>query len=137
MNIYNFNDDIFKQTQLYKDFISKNPTEGYLKIKASAASQAVPISGLNIIISKVIDNNKVIFFEGNTNESGIIERIILPAPRLLESNLDTPNSTEYDINATYNLNNINKIYKVKIYENIYVIQNISIVPEMNMIEEEI
>ena len=131
MNIYNIKDKEFINTDIYKNFIKNNPTEGYLKIRAYAASQAIPISGLNITISKIIDNNKVIFFKGATNESGIIERIILPAPRLLESNLDTPNSTEYEINATYTLDNIETKYIVKIYENIYVIQNISIVPNMN------
>lgn len=132
MNTYNIKDEIFTNSQVYQDFLKQNPTEGYLKIRAFAASQAIPISGLNITISKLINNNRVIFFEGATNESGIIERIVLPAPRLLESNLDTPNSTEYDITATYKPDNIENIYKVKIYENVYVIQNISIVPQINM-----
>lgn len=131
MNTYNIKDNEFINSNIYKNYIKENPTEGYLKIRAFAASQAIPIKGLNIIISKTIDNNKIIFFEGITNESGIIERIILPAPRLLESNLDTPNSSEYEITAIYNPNNIETKYKVKIYENVYVIQNISIVPKMN------
>lgn len=132
MNTYNYIDESFTNTKSYQDFIKENPTEGYLKIRAYAASQAIPISGLNIIVSKIIDNNRVIFFEGATNESGIIERITLPAPRLLESNLDTPNSTEYDITATYTKDNLEKKYIVKVYENLYVIQNISIVPEKNL-----
>lgn len=132
MNTYNIKDEEFTSSQAYQDFIKENPTEGYLKIRAYAASQAIPISGLNVIISKIIDNNRVIFFEGATNESGIIERITLPAPRLLESNLDAPNSTEYDITATYRPDNIETIYRVRIYENVYVIQNISIVPEISM-----
>lgn len=131
MNTYNIKDEEFLNSSSYQDFIKENPTEGYLKIRAYAASQAIPISGLNIIISKIIDNNRIIFFEGATNESGIIERIVLPAPRLLESNLDAPNSTEYDISATYSVDNMETNYKVKIYENVYVIQNISVVPEMN------
>ena len=132
MNIYNIKDEEFKNSNIYKEFIKSNPTEGYLKIRAYAAGQAIPISGLNITISKIIDNNKVIFFDGSTNESGIIERIILPAPKLLENNLDAPNSTEYNITATYYPDNIETNYTVKIYENIYVIQNINIVPDMKM-----
>ena len=131
MNTYNIKDEEFLNSSSYQDFIKENPTEGYLKIRAYAASQAIPISGLNIIISKIIDNNRIIFFEGATNESGIIERIVLPAPRLLESNLDAPNSSEYDISATYSVDNMETNYKVKMYENVYVIQNISVVPEMN------
>ena len=132
MNTYNFKDETFTNTEIYQKFIRENPTEGYLKIRAYAASQAIPISGLNITISKLIDNTKVIFFEGATNESGIIERIVLPAPRLLETNLDAPNSTEYDITATYSPDNLDTVYKVKIYENVYVIQNIGVVPEIGM-----
>ena len=80
----------------------------------------------------MINNNKVIFFEGNTNESGIIERITLPAPRLNQNNLDAPSSTTYEIAATYEEGNLTNIYRVNIYENIYVIQTISVVPTMNV-----
>ena len=80
----------------------------------------------------MIDNNKVIFFEGNTNESGIIERITLPAPSLNQNNLDAPSSATYEITATYDEGNLTNIYRVNIYENIYVIQTISVVPTMNV-----
>lgn len=133
MNTYNFNDDSFKNTQIYQTFITSNPVEGYLKIRAYAASQAVPISNLKIEVSKIINNNKIIFFEGTTNSSGIIEKITLPAPRLDQSNLAKPNSTSYDINATYTMDNTTNSYKVNIYEDIYVIQTINIVPTLNVI----
>ena len=55
MNTYNFNDASFKNTSSYQNFISANPSEGYLKVRASAASQALPISGLKIVVSKIID----------------------------------------------------------------------------------
>ena len=133
MNTYNFNDESFKNTTLYQNFISGNPSQGYLKVRAYAASQALPISNLKIEVSKIIDNNKIVFFEGNTNSSGVIERIILPAPKLDPNNLDAPNSTMYDIKATYEKDNIDNVYRVNIYENIYVIQTISIVPSLSVI----
>ena len=86
MNTYNFNDASFKNTSSYQNFISANPSEGYLKVRASAASQALPISGLKIVVSKIIDGNKVIFFEGTTDSSGVIEKITLPAPKLNTDN---------------------------------------------------
>ena len=132
MNTYNINDESFKNTPLYQNFISANPSQGFLKIRAYAASQALPISNLKIVVSKTINDNKIIFFEGTTNSSGVIERITLPAPRLDPNNLDAPSSTTYDITATYQDNNTNDIYKVNIYENIYVIQTISIVPNLNV-----
>lgn len=131
MNTYNFNDESFKNTTTYQNFIAENPSQGFLKIRAYAASQALPISGLRIVVSKNIDNNNVIFFEGVTNSSGVIEKILLPAPRLDPNNLDAPNSTTYEINATYPQDNVNNVYRVNMYENIYVIQTINIVPSLN------
>ncbi len=130
MNTYNINDENFKKTETYKDYIEKNPSQGYLRIRAYAASQAIPIRGLKVVVSKNIDNNEVVFFEGYTNESGIIDKIILPAPKLTSNNLDVPNKTSYVIRTTYEPDNINSIYNVNIYENLIVVQNINIVPNM-------
>ena len=128
MNTFNINDQNFINSKVYKDYLQKNPSNGYLKIRAFAANQAIPISNLNIKVSKNIDNNNVIFFEGTTNSSGIIEKITLPTPKLDFNNLDKPNSTTYDIIATYDNKNI--IYKVNMYENVYVLQEININPSM-------
>ena len=128
MNTFNIYDQNFINSKVYKDFLKENPSNGYLKIRAFAANQAIPISGLNITINKNIDNNNVIFFEGKTNSSGIIEKIILPSPKLEQDNLDTPKSTTYEIIATYKNNN--KTYKINMYENVYVVQDININPNM-------
>ena len=128
MNTYNIDDKNYISTEEYQNFIKDNSEVGYLKIRAYAASGAVPISGLRIVVSKNIGNNKIIFFDGTTNESGIIEKISLPAPKLDPNDLDVANKITYDINATYN--NINNLFKINIYEKIRVVQNISIVPEM-------
>ena len=132
MNTYNYNDEEFKKSKIYQDFIKDNPSKGYLKIRAYAANQAIPINDLKIIVSKNVSSNRIIFFEGITNSSGIIERITLPTPKLDSNNLDAPSSTTYDIDAiSKNENNINK-YKVNMYEDIYVIQNINIIPTLNV-----
>ena len=129
MNTYNVNDQSFINSEIYQKFLSENSSRGYLNIRAYAASQAIPISGLRVVVSTTIDNNKVIFFEGSTNSSGIIGGISLPAPKLDPNNLDAPNKTTYEIQATYTPDNITQIYKVNMYENVSVIQNINIVPE--------
>lgn len=129
MNTYNVNDQNFINSEIYQKFLSENTSRGYLNIRAYAANQAIPISGLRVVVSTIIDNNKVIFFEGSTNSSGIIGGISLPAPKLDPNNLDAPNKTTYEIQATYTPDNITQIYKVNMYENVSVIQNINIVPE--------
>ena len=130
MNTFNINDQNFTNSEIYKNYLQKNPSIGFLKIRAFAANQAIPISNLNVKVSKNIDNNNVIFFEGTTNSSGIIEKINLPTPKLDPNNLDKPNSTAYDITATYKNDNTNIIYKVNMYENVYVVQEININPRM-------
>lgn len=130
MNTYNINDEYFMNTTSYKNFMRDNPGKGILRIRAYAASQAVPISNLKITVSKEIDNNKIVFFEGYTDESGVIEKIELPAPKININNLDIPNRIMYDVRAEYPQDNINNLYLVSIYDNVYVIQNINVVPEM-------
>ena len=129
MNTYYFDDESYMNTNSYNKYILENPENGYLKIRAYAANQAVPIEGVKIVVSKIIDDNKVIFFEGNTNESGIIENITLPAPKQNPNDLDVPESASYDISAKYMPDNLDKRYKVNIYEGLRVIQNIIIVPD--------
>jgi len=125
---YNIDDKDFVNSELYKSFINANPGVGFLKIRAFAASQAVPISGMNVQVSKDIGGNKVIFFSGVTNESGVIERISLPVPRSSD-NMMAPLITTYDIDTSYE--GVDRIYKVNVYDNIYVVQNINVTPNIS------
>ena len=129
---YNVNDKDFLNSEVYKSFINSNSGVGFLKIRAYAASGAVPISGLSIVVSKDIGGNKVIFFEGVTNDSGVIERISLPAPRIDSDNLVSPILTTYDISAVYE--GENKLYRVNVYDGIYVVQNINLTPNINGVD---
>lgn len=132
MKTYYINDSAFTKTDIYKKFIKDNPSKGFLKIRAYAASQAIPIEGLKIIVTKNIENNNIVFFEGSTNESGIIENIELPAPTLGTDDENIPNNINYNITAIYVPNNTNTMYKINVYENVYVVQNINVVPNMNL-----
>ena len=126
---YNVNDKDFLNSELYRNFIEENPALGFLKIRAYAASGAVPIGGLSIVISKEIGGYKVIFFEGVTNDSGVIERIALPAPRMSSDNMMAPIIITYDINTTYE--GESRLYKVNVYDDIYVVQNINVTPNIS------
>ena len=129
MNTYNVNDESFLDSQIYKNFINENPGLGYLKIRAYAASQAVPISGMKIVISKDIGGNKVIFFEGVTNDSGVIDGILLPVPRVSSDNMMAPVVTTYDLSATYD--GESRVYKVNVYDDIHVVQSINVTPNIS------
>ncbi len=130
MNNVSLNDEEFINSTAYQEFMNNNKGTGYLRIRAYAANQAVPITGLKILVNKKIDGYNVNFFEGYTNESGVIENISLPAPRNNNDDLVIPKSTSYEIVATNNMNNTSLAFIVNVYDNLYVIQNISIVPKM-------
>lgn len=131
MNTYNINDQTFLNSDLYQDFIKDNPKIGRLRIRAFAANEAVPIEGVNITVSTIYNDNNIIFYKGVTDSSGLIERIFLPAPLLVTNNLEIPNKRVYEILATYPKDNLNTVYKVNIYEDVCVVQNINIVPSYN------
>ena len=136
MNTYNINDASFINSDIYKEFMKNNPSKGNLRIRAYAASGAIPISDLKIVVRTKVNNDIIIFYEGVTNESGIIDRISLPAPKLNPDNMDTPLATTYEVVATYIPNDMVGVYRVNIYENVCVVQTISIVPEMRIMGSE-
>lgn len=128
MNSILFTDEGFINTESYKRFIMDNPGIGRLKIHAYAASEALPVAGLRIVVSKNIDDLKVIFFDGYTDSSGMIEKLSLPTPKLNLNNLDVPLSTVYEIEAFFP-NELNKhVYSVNMYDDVCVLQNINYIP---------
>ena len=132
MNIVDYNDKKFLESEAFKEFIKNNPSKGYLNIRAYAANQAIPVSGLKVIVSKDIDNNKVIFYEGLTDNSGLINSISLPAPSINKDDTLIPNVIKYDVEAKYEKDNIDLFFKINIYSNINVYQNINIVPDIRL-----
>ena len=129
MNIVNFNDDGFKNTVIYQNFMKENPGTGNLKVRASSASGAIPIKGLKVVVSSIINNIKVIFYEGVTDDSGLTGKINLPAPSLSD-NMNVPKSIVYEVETTYVPDNSKVVYNVNMYDGICVVQNINIVPEV-------
>ncbi len=129
-NIY-IDDQNLKSSNEYQEFIKNNPGIGFLNIRVFSASGAIPISNLKVIVSKIIGNDNVIFFEGYSNSSGIIETIKLPTPKIDTNDLTIPSSTKYNILASYIPDNISENFIVEMYDNIKVTQNINISP-LNM-----
>ena len=119
MNTYFINDEKLKNSDFYRKFMENHPGKGNLKIHAYAASEALPVSGLHIVVSTNIDNNKVIFFDGVTDSSGMIQTLSLPTPSLEISNLEVPVGTIYYIETD------NITYSVNLYDGICVVQNIN------------
>ncbi len=115
---------------LYKEYLDNNPGTGYLNIRAYAANSAIPIEGLDVKVYKVIDNERVVFYEGKTNNSGIISQIELPTPLINTNDEVAPSFQEYIVEATYNDNKLSFI--TRIFNGIQVLQNINVVPNMRL-----
>lgn len=60
----------------------------------------------------------------------MISNIELPTP-MIGSDEDIPAYEEYDVEAIYN--GINLLFKIKMYTNIKVLQNINIIPSMESV----
>jgi len=110
----------------YQKFISDSPGIGYLKIRASSANEAIPVEGLRIIVSKNIGSNKVIFFEGKTDYSGMINNIVLPAPKPIDNDEIPPTFNSYDVEAINN--DIDNNYNISVCCGFTVIQYINVIP---------
>ncbi len=63
----------------YDEFLRRNTGTAPLKIQASRAQQALPTPGVRIRIIGHFSDARVLFFDGVTDEDGLIENILLPA----------------------------------------------------------
>ena len=78
----------FKKMPEYKDFIKRNPIKKIFKITTKKLKNH---KKSRVIITKRINNYKIIFYQGLTDKNGIINNIELP---LLTDN------TTYKINIS-------------------------------------
>lgn len=134
---YYFDSEEFKSTSIYKNFMNINNGKGILKIEASTASEAYPLEGVEITISKKLDGKKVIFYNGVTNDSGIIDGIILPTRKMTDNVEDVSDIffTTYDLSARIDKYNLEKDYDVSIFDNVKVIQPI-VFPALDLVSGE-
>ncbi len=129
-----------EQTQDYLDFIKDNPKQGELKIQANTARQSLPVSNVLVEISKNFNGIKKLFYSLKTDQSGIIDGILLPAPdkEISQQPSTTIPYASYDILATHP-NYTEKNYQdVQIYDGVKSIQPINLTPhsENNNTKEE-
>lgn len=127
MTLISFDD--FKKLPEYNKFIQENPAIGNLKVEAFTAYRAIPVSEVNIIVSKDIGNYKVVFFNGFTDSSGMISKIELPAPAAVSSS-QKPEYTVYDLAAIHEGYETIKRYGIGMFGGVNVIQYVKMNPEV-------
>jgi len=121
----------FKKSDIYEDFMRSNPELGYLKIQTIGAGGAIPISNALVMVYKDIGEENVVFFEGRTNSSGVIENIVLPAPSK-NSNTEVPGLALYSVNITHPMYRPIEKYSFEIISGIKDIEYIRMSPLINI-----
>lgn len=122
----------FKNTDLYADFIKENSDFGNLKVQVFTAYGAIPVPDTAIVVSKDIEEYRVVFFQGITDSSGIISNISLPAPKMVTSNVETPIYTVYDMTAVHTGYETLKTYSIGMFGGVNVIQYVKMMPEIHL-----
>ena len=133
MNI-SVDDPILSDDQAFQEFIRNNPGRGYLKVRATSANDAIPVAGVEVTVSKKIGNNNVVFFQGQTDNSGMINGIVLATPSKASSDLEAPSFTDYELRAVYEKENFDKVYIISLFCRASVIQYINIIPNVKEVE---
>ena len=127
----------FKNTDLYEDFIKENDDVGNLKVQVFTAYGAIPVSDTNIVVYKDIEEYRIIFFQGVTDSSGIISDIVLPAPKMVTSNEETPIYTIYNMTAFNTGYETLKNFSIGMLGGVNVIQYVKMLPDINAFEGEV
>lgn len=130
MNIISYEE--FKNTDLYDDFIRENPDTGNLKVQVFTAYGAIPVANTAILITKDIEEYRVVFFQGLTDSSGIISNISLPAPAMSISSEAAPVYTVYDMTAVNEGYETLKTFSIGMFGGVNVIQYVKMQPEVNL-----
>lgn len=112
------------------DFLRRNPESGFLRVQVFAANQAFPIPNATVVVSKHFPAEDCIFFKTQTDASGIMSRITLPAPdRLLA---DAPSAMQpyatYDVRVTHPLFTEVHLVDVAVFDSVETVQNVEMIP---------
>lgn len=132
MNLISFED--FQKLEEYQRFVTDNPSTGTLKVEAFTAYGAIPIPDVEILVTKDFGNNRVIFFRGYTDSSGMISNIELPAPAgtFNPTTFETPAYTLYDLAAISEGYESIKRYNIGIFGDVSTIQYVKMIPKIEL-----
>ncbi len=126
----------FQETKTYQEFIKLNPSVGHLKVQVFTAYQAINIPGTEILLTKDFGEDKVVFFRGYTDSSGIVDNIPLPAPAgdYDPVNFQVPGYTIYNLTAIHEGFEAIKKYEISMFGDIKILQYIKMIPEVTLEE---
>ena len=104
---------------------------GYILVNVRAGDESTPIEGALVIVTAIVDGNRLILAEGVSNSSGTTKKFTVPAPDIKHS--QAPES----VNRPYNLYDISvtasgffnaRSVDVPVFDGITSVQNFSMIP---------
>lgn len=124
--------------EAYDSFVSENSSTGQIKVQTFLAQQAYPLGDVNLIISKRFHDIEYVFYELQTNATGISDNITLPAPPRANSQQPYQQDpfTTYLITAYKQGFISEEPYEIEIFEGIKAIQPIEMLPLIRKVEDE-
>ncbi len=111
--------------------MSQEQSVGYLIVKVSTASGAIPIENASVIVQGKDGNNQDVLLSHLTDMDGLTTKITLPAPQKELSETPSPSSAPYSL---YNIDVFKEGYYpqhyngVPIFQGVTAIQNARIIP---------
>ena len=106
-------------------------SNGYLIVKVSTASGAIPVEGVTVIVRGNEEEQADILLSLLTDRDGLTKKVSLPAPARALSGAPSPASKPY---STYNIDVFKEGYypqhynRVPIFDGIVAVQNAAIIP---------
>ena len=103
---------------------------GYLVVRVSTASGAIPLEGARVTVRGGEPENSDFYYATNTSRSGLTEKIPLPAPNKQLSEAPSPDERPY---ALYSIDVFMDGYKDTFFVNVPVFDTITSVQGVSMI----
>lgn len=122
---------IAPEADTYENFLRENTKTGTLRVQAYVGRQAVPVPGAQVTVSRTFLDGTKEFASGVTDENGIFDNIVLPAPdkALAEAPTGEAPYATYDIRVTHPGYRTEVYQKVPIFDGIKSIQPVRFLPD--------
>lgn len=87
----------------YEEFLAANPQTGILRVQAYIGAQGLPVSGALVTVSAPFKDGEKVLYAVKTNEDGVADDLILPAPERASSQIPGSQNpfAEYNVSVSH------------------------------------
>ena len=107
-------------SETYAAFRAYNTESGFLCVQAFAGPQTIPVSGAQVLVTRDFTDGTRRFAAGQTDESGVLDGIVLPAPPGARAQAPG-NTVPY---ALYDIRVSHPDYRTEIYQQVPVFEGV-------------